>query len=573
MPDNLSVLNKSHQVPHEQAKNDFNQAVNFLKAKRYHQAERLLKRVVKIIPKHPNSYQLLSVIASERDDLESAMKLINMAIASQAGNPEFYYNRAMIYQKSNKHKQAILDLEHIVAIHPSYYPAYLALGRILHVQKNYQQAIAYYEKSLQWVNTDQSVWADLTAAYIALQQYGKAIQCSEINLSLNPDNEKTYETLGTIYRKMLKWEEAKLAYEHALQIKPGAKELLTPLFVCKIMLCEWDDYEQSLALVKEELNQALRSKLKFSSSLFEAALSLSFSAQELYQIATHEYHFRSKSALLSDTKLKFKHHSHRNPRLRIAYISSSFRDFPTGHLTQDLYALHDRDRFEVFVYSYGEDDGSIYRKKIEEGCDHFIDINDYSIEKACQKINDDKIDILIDLMGGTAGARLEINARRPAPINVRYLGSPSTSGTDFFDYLIADGFIAPPTAQSCFSEKLALMPHSYQVNPQQQTVPSKLPTRAECGLPETGIVFCAFNNSYKIEPVIFATWMQILQAVPGSVLWLQASGAVQQNLVQHALRYNITADRLIFANRVPKDQHLARHAHADLYLDTHFYNV
>lgn len=572
MPEGISELTKSPPARLQQAKEYFGQAVNLIKAKHYLPAERLLKLVLKIIPSHPNSHQLLSVIAAEHGKLEQALKWINAAIMYQTHNPDFYYNRAMIYQRLHKPKQAILDLEHIIAINPSYYPAHLALGRVFHSLEQYPQAVTYYEQSLKWVNTDESVWNDLSSAYQAMQQYANALKCSQISLHLNVDNEKTLATLGMLYQKLSKWEEAKHAYTQALQLKPNFKELLAPLFICKNRLCDWDDYEVSLRLIKEELSLAAQVNQSFSMGSFEA-LSLPFTSQELYQIAKNENHSWLKSSASLAKKLKFKHYPHNHQRLRIAYISSSFRDFPTGHLTQDLYALHDRNCFEIFVYSYGENDESIYRQKIQKGCDHFIDIRDYSIEQACQKIYADKIDILIDLMGSTTGARLEINALRPAPINVRYLGAPSTSGAEYFDYLIADGFITPPSVQSCYTEHLVLMPHSYQVNPLQQTVSANIPTRAECGLPEEGIVFCVFNNSYKIEPMIFQTWMNILQAVPDSVLWLQASGVAQNNLIQQAQRYNITAERLVFANRMTKDRHLARHMHADLYLDTHFYNA
>lgn len=567
-----SGLSKCHPAQLEQAKEYFDQAVNYIKTKHYPPAERLLKRVLKIVPNQANSHQLLSVIAAEQNDLQQALKSINAAIALQARNLDFYYNRAMIYQRLNKSKQAILDLEHIIAINPSYHQAHLSLARMFHTLKNYSQAIICYEQSLKWVNTDESVWNDLISVYLAMKQYAEALKCSDISLYLNANNEQTYANRATIYKNLNKQEEAKNAYIQALQLKPSFKELVTPLFLCKNWLCEWDNYEESLRLVKEELSLAAQVNQCYSMDSFDA-LSLPLTPQEHYQIAEYANQSLLKSLELEGKKLKFKHYAHNHPRLRIAYISASFRDYPTGHLTQDLYATHDRNRFEIFAYSYGENDESIYRKKIEQGCDHFIDIKDYSIEQACEKIYADKIDILIDLMGYTANARLQINALRPAPINVRYLGSPSTSGSKYCDYFISDGFITPLTVQPYYSEHLVLMPHSYQVNPLQQTVSPHIPTRAECGLPETGIVFCAFNTCYKIEPMIFQIWMNILNAVPDSVLWLQASGAARDNLIEHAQRYNIAANRLIFADRMAKDQHLARHIHADLYLDTYLYNA
>lgn len=565
-----SELSKCHPEGREQAKEYFEQAVNLIKSKHYLPAERLLKRVLKIIPNQANSHQLLSVIASEQGDLKQALKSINAAIAIQEHNLDFHYNRAMIYRKLHQYKHAIVNLEHILTINPSYYPAHLALARLFHTLKNYPQAIIFYEHSVKLVNTDESVWNDLSSIYLETQRYAEALKCSNVSVYLNANNEKTHAIRGALYIILSNLEEAKNSYTQALKLKPGCKEYYMPLFICKNWMCDWEDYDNSLRLIKEDLS-AIDKVTPINS--FEA-LSLPLTPKEHYQIATHEIKaWLNSLEELPGKKLKFKHRIHNNQRLRIAYIGASFKDYPTGHLTQDLYSTHDRNRFEVFAYSYGENDESIYRKKIEQSCDHFIDIKDYSIEQACEKIYADKIDILIDLMGFTQHARLQINALRPAPINVRYLGSPSTSGAKFFDYFISDEFITPLAEQPNYSEHLVLMPHCYQINPLEQKVSDTIPSRAECGLPETGIVFCAFNNCYKIEPTIFQIWMNILHAVPGSVLWLQASGVTQTNLIQEAQRHNVAAERLVFANRMTKDQHLARHTHADLYLDTLFYNA
>lgn len=556
----------------EQAKTCFEQAVNFMKQQQYPEAKRFLKNVLKIIPQHPNSHQLLSVIAAEHGDYSEALQCIKAAITYQPQNLEFYYNRAMLYQRLHKQKLAILDLEHILAINPSHYLAVLTLARIFHSQKSYPQAAVYYENALALVNTDTSIWNDLTSIYMHMEHYPRALKCNEVSLYLNDNDAESYAILGGLYEALFKYQEAMTAYSRALELKPDIQNVLGPLFICKNRVCDWNNYEESLSLLHKTQRHVNKANPILPISIFEA-LSFPFSPEELYKMAVIDNASNLARLAMPSKKLNVKHAPHRNKRLRVAYISSSFRDFATGHLTQDLYATHDRNHFEVFVYSYGKDDGSIYRKKIEEGCDHFIDISKDSIEQTCEKIAADRIDILVDLMGNTRGARLGINALRPAPINVRYLGAASTTGASFFDYFISDSFITPASEQANFSESLVLMPHTYQVNPLDQTVSSDVPSRAECGLPEKGIVFCAFNNTYKIEPVIFKTWMRILQAVPDSVLWLQASGAAQTNLIQSAEKSGIAADRLVFATHMPKDRHLARHLHADLYLDTHIYNA
>ena len=467
-------------------------------------------------------------------------------------------------------KKAIQDLKQIISANRSYYRAYQSLGRIYYAMKLYPEAIHYYEQSLQWSNTDETVWNTLAAAYNATKQFGQAFKCYDISLKLNAANAKTYIHMAGLYQNSFQWEKARHAYEKAQELDDSLTELSIPLFICKNRLCDWEGYDDSLQFLKDQLS-ANQQNNHFLINSFDV-LALPLSPKEQYFVARKEVelsfkHFKQTQAY------KQKHRPQKHDKLRIGYISSSFRDYPTGHLTQDMYALHNRNQFEVFAYSYGKDDGSVWRKKIEKGCDHFIDIATWSIEQAAQRIHDDKIDVLVDLMGFTAGARLEINALRPAPINVRYLGAPFTSGASFFDYFISDPFITPPGEEAYFTEKLALLPHCYQVNPLSQQVAEDIPTRKECGLPDSGIVFCAFNNSYKIEPRIFKAWMEILNAVPGSVLWLQASGMTQKNLMNQAKQFDISQERLIFANTMPKDRHLARHAHADIYLDTHYYNA
>jgi predicted O-linked N-acetylglucosamine transferase (SPINDLY family) len=159
-------------------------------------------------------------------------------------------------------------------------------------------------------------------------------------------------------------------------------------------------------------------------------------------------------------------------------------------------------------------------------------------------------------------------------VQATWLGYPGTTGVAFFDYVLVDRIVAPPEDQAHFSEKLVWLPEAYQVNDDAQAIAPAIPSRADCGLPDRGFVFCCFNASYKIEPMIFATWMEILRAVPGSVLWLFAgSPAVQANLRRAAAGHGLDPARLVFAPHRRKDEHLARHRHADLFLDTYFYNA
>lgn len=265
----------------------------------------------------------------------------------------------------------------------------------------------------------------------------------------------------------------------------------------------------------------------------------------------------------------------RNPRrLRIGYVSGDFYNHATAHLTAGLFARHDRRRFEVYAYSIGPGDSSEYRRRIVAGCDRFVEVGDEPFEATARRISGDGVHVAVDMKGYCGGGRPEIFALRPAPIQVSFLGYPGSMGARFIDYLIADRVVAPESDAEWFSERLVWMPTTYQVNDRDQPIADRIPARAEVGLPEKGFVFCCFNRNYKIDAQIFALWMRILTAVPDSVLWLFRSNLQAKNALREAaLRHGVAHERLVFATKLPKPEHLARHKLADLFLDTHIVNA
>lgn len=261
-------------------------------------------------------------------------------------------------------------------------------------------------------------------------------------------------------------------------------------------------------------------------------------------------------------------------RLRIGYVSCDFHNHATAHLTAGLYGAHDRARVEVFAYSFGPDDGSEYRRRIVAGCDRFVDVSAEPPAATAARIAADGIHILVDLKGYTGGARPHIFALRPAPIQVNFLGYPGSMGAPFIDYIVADRQLVAPGEEGRYDEAVVRMPGSYQANDSAQPIAQAAPGRAACGLPQDAFVFCCFNHTFKIEADVFASWMRLLAAVPGAVLWLMRSNPLaERNLRAAAARAGIDPARLVFAPVVPKPEHLARHRHAGLFLDTGTYNA
>jgi predicted O-linked N-acetylglucosamine transferase (SPINDLY family) len=235
----------------------------------------------------------------------------------------------------------------------------------------------------------------------------------------------------------------------------------------------------------------------------------------------------------------------------------------------ELFERHDRDKFELVAFSFGPDANDGMRRRVLAAFDQFVDVRYRSDRDIALLARNMEIDIAVDLKGFTSDARVGIFAYRAAPLQVSYIGYPGTMAAGYIDYLIADRTLIPSTSQKHYSEKIAYLPNTYQVNDRKRAIAVKAFSREELDLPPAGFVFCCFNNNYKIAPATFDGWMRILKQVDGSVLWLLGDNPTAvHNLRKEAESRGVSAKRLIFAERMPMAEHLARHRAADLFIDT-----
>jgi predicted O-linked N-acetylglucosamine transferase (SPINDLY family) len=261
-------------------------------------------------------------------------------------------------------------------------------------------------------------------------------------------------------------------------------------------------------------------------------------------------------------------------RLRVAFVSANFRDHPTAHLSLEFWEKIDRARLEMFAYSLSNAEPDAYRRRAEAAFEHFVDVSSLTVAEIAQRIRDDRIAIVIDRNGYTQNAREAIFALRPAPVQINCIGYPGTLGAPWYDYIFTDRFSLPEHLLPFYSERPLYMPHMAFPSDTTRLPPGPPPARAACGLPADGFVFCCFNNAYKILPEVFAVWMRLLAALPGSVLWLlETTAEATANLRREAQAAGIAPDRLIFAPRVSVGAHVARNAAADLFLDTYPYGA
>jgi protein O-GlcNAc transferase len=261
-------------------------------------------------------------------------------------------------------------------------------------------------------------------------------------------------------------------------------------------------------------------------------------------------------------------------RLRIGFVTAYFRPHPLVQVMMELWERIDRGRFELFAYGVLPRDAGPVGQRVERAFEHFADVSDEATPRIAQRIRDDRVGILFDLDGYTMQAREGIFALRPAPVQIGALGFLGTMGAPWYDYILTDRFSLPERLMPFYSERPLYMPHMASPSDTSRLPPGPPPARAACGLPSDGFVFCCFNNAYKILPAVFDVWMRLLTAVPGSVLWLSPDHAVAgENLRREASTRGVDPARLIFAPPVSLAEHLARHAHADLFVDTSPYNA
>ena len=328
-------------------------------------------------------------------------------------------------------------------------------------------------------------------------------------------------------------------------------------------MCEWDDFPDREALMRNQLLDQRHEPIPPFLLLSEPGIT----AREQRACSEIWMQKRLSTAVAERERLAFRFPPGDNERIKLGYLSNDFQEHATALLLVETLEAHDRSCFEIHAYSYGKDDGKETRRRLTRAFHQFHDISSRSDAEAARKINEDGIHILIDLKGFTQNTRTSILALRPAPLQVNYLGYPGTLGAGLCDYIISDSFVTPESAAADYAEALALLPHSYQPHGRRAPI-GPMPERASVGLPEEGFIFCCFNQAFKFTPDIFDVWCRLLDAVPGSVLWLLSSSVAEGNLRNEALRRGICGSRLIFAPDLPQSQHLGRLQLADLVLDT-----
>lgn len=394
----------------------------------------------------------------------------------------------------------------------------------------------------------------------ALQEWQWVVDHSPRDDASKPMVLMALNNIGRVCESQKKLDRALDALTRSLELEPNQPDVLHHWVFLRQKQCAWPVYATMPGVSEPAMRDAT-----------SALAMLSVSDDPVAQLSAAQRYVDHK--LLKGLPALAVKTGYGHKRIRIGYCSSDFCLHPVSLLTVQLLELHDRDRFEVFGYCWSPEDGSDMRRRMIAAMDHHVPIHHLGDEAAAQLVRSHEIDILVDLQGQTSGARANLLGFRPAPIQITYLGLPATTGLPSIDYVIADKFLIPPEVAANYSETPLYMPHVYQVSDRLR-VSAAAPTRASCGLPDEGFVFCSFNNSFKYTPEVFAAWLRVVEKVPGSVLWLLADNPwAESNLRLTASQAGIDPARLVFAGRVSPENYLARYLIADLFLDTFPFNA
>jgi len=500
----------------------------------------------------------LGTVLQELGLHEEALTAYAAAIERNPVYAEAHYNRGVTLQTLNRPTEALAVYRSAIALRPTYIDAINNAGIVLQILGRLHEAVLAHRQVLALNPEHAETWNNLGVALLAQSLLEEALAAFQRATAIKPDYAEAFYNEGNALRELGVLDGAIAAYQKALQLRPDYADAFSQLAYHRWRACDWTDHEAS----QDQLLQMVRE----GTARVPPFYLLSTPASPADQLACAQ---QWVAPLLQPAGEAFPPLREPRPRIRLAYLSGDFHEHATADLTAELFERHDRDRFEVVAYSYGRDDHSPMRRRLERAFDRFVDIAPLSHRNAAERIHEERVDILVDLKGYTHGARPQIMAYRPAPVQVNYLGYPATMGADFIDYIVVDSFVVPSDQQPFFTERLVHLPGCYQASDTRRIIATTAPPRADCGLPRDAFVFCCFNNSYKITPAFFEVWMRLLNAVRGSVLWLLAhNDLVRRNLRREAEQRGVDPDRLVFAAVVPRPEHLPRHRHADLFLDT-----
>jgi len=564
------------------------------------QAEQIYRQVLDANPNEPDANYLLGMLFNQAGDNASAVDYVTRSIKVRPKFPAAHNNLGTVYEEMDRMEDAAASFRKAVRLDPAMAEAHNNLGNALKSLGDLAGAVQSFRKAIK-VQPDMAIaHNNLGHAYAGLGQLADAMTAFDKAIELAPDVAEPYVGLAHAQHLLGYLDDAvanaERAIEHradyvdahivlgaahyadgdlaaaidalqrAVALDPQSAQATAELFKASSYGCDWSH----LDALSQAIDRQNAEGLARGSDVGEQPL---FNVTRVADPARNHAIARYWSGLHDPGDIKRRRgKASSDGRITIGYLSSDFGDHAVGHLTRGLFELHDRDRYTVRAYAAYGDDGSDNIEKVKSDADAFSNLLAISHAEAAAQIRRDKVNILVDLNGHTHGNRLQICALRPAPLQVTWLGFPGTTGADYIDYILTDRTVSPTDHAAHYSETFAYLPDCYQMNGPAGPETDVAITRTDAGLPEDAVVFCSFVGGQKIEPLVFDSWMRILDATPGSILWLYESNeGAAANLKREAAARGIDADRVRFGGKLPRNEHLQRLRCADIALDTWTY--
>ncbi|MDO8715029.1 MAG: tetratricopeptide repeat protein [Polynucleobacter sp.] len=520
-------------------------------------------RALSLNPDYAEAYLNKGASYKELKRYEEALEFAEKALSINPNLAQAWSNKGVVLKELQQYEEAIHHFDKALSLKPDYPDAWINKGAILFELKRYDEALRLAEKALEINPNSAEAWSNKGLTLKELQRYEEAIHHFDKALSLKPDYSQAWTNKAGALYELKRYDEAIVHYEKALILRPDIDYVHEHILHTEMKMCNWIGFDKNLEniLNKTRINKKAINPFTLLALVDDGSLSKQCS----------EIYIRDKyPPNLSLGKIP---KASKREKIRIGYFSADFRHHAVSILTAELYELHDKNKFEIIAFTFGADDKSPMRERLNKSFNQFIDVTDMPDKAVAKLARDLGVDIAVDLGGFTAHSRTGIFAYRAAPIQVSYIGYLGTMGSEYIDYLVADRTIIPLGSEHLYAEKIIYLP-SYQVNDRKRVISDKRFTRQELGLPDNSFVFSCFNANFKILPSTFDGWMRILKAVESSVLLLYAETHwAEANLRKEAEARGVSGHRLVFSKFSTAEEYLARYRACDLFLDTVPYNA
>ena len=523
------------------------------------------ERAIALKPEYIDAYLNRGVILYELKQFEAARASYRHVLSLNADNAQAYSNLGIVCNELKQFHEALDCYKKALLIKHDFAQAHHNAGVTLGNLRRYQEALEHYDQAILYKNDYLDALVNRGNTLKELGNFDQALESYNTAIALNPTFVEALSNRGHLHYVLQQYKAATESYELAYQLAPDQDYLLGYKLLAKLYCCDWKNLQVELEQIQLNLKEGRRVVTPFALFAFLDSPALQLFAARIW--AQDKHPARHELGPLE-----------RRPqpnKIRIAYYSADFHLTAVTLLIVGVFEHHNLNDYEFVAFSYGPYSEDVMRKRVSAAFTEFYDVKDWTDRQVAEYSRSIQIDIAVDLTGYTKNGRTGIFALRAAPVQVSFLGYAGTLGVPYMDYVIADQTVVPVNNQRFFSEKIVYLPDTYLPNDSKKIISDQHPSRTELGLPETAFVFCCFNNNYKIQPAMFASWMHILDKVPNSVLWLCSDHHdTVSNLKMAAEVHGIRVERLIFCKRTASlADHLARHRAADLFLDTLPFNA